>query len=70
MKTILTAEQREILEHSVHRAPQGRYCGGGEVVEGMVDIGLMRRLPKVEWTPDTFYVITDKGRERLAEHSI
>ena len=59
----------EILDHTVNRAASGRYCGGGETMQELVDIGLMRYVGKMAWCPDQYYEITDKGREQLSLHN-
>ena len=57
----LSKQHIAILNHTAHVAAGGRFCGGGEVMEELVDIGLMKYIGKVAWCPDKFYTITDKG---------
>jgi hypothetical protein len=61
----LNQRQISILEHTVNRAAGGRYCGGSEDMNGLVDMGLMLYIGKPAWCSDPFYAITDKGRAAL-----
>lgn len=65
----LSPRHIEILDHTVKRAAGGRYCGGGETMDELVDIGLMKYIGTPAWCPDKFYAITDKGRAVLSEHN-
>lgn len=61
----LSAEQRDILHHTIHRAAGGRYCGGGPDMDRLVELGYMEYLGTPGWCPDPFYRITRAGREAL-----
>jgi hypothetical protein len=59
----LSREQRDILDHTLHRAPQGMYCGGGKEMEALVEMGLMVCVGRKSFVPEPYYRITQKGRE-------
>ena len=59
----------EILDQTVKRAAGGRYCGGGEDMDSLVEIGLMKYIGTPAWCPDKFYAITDKGRAVLIQYN-
>lgn len=61
----LTKEQIAILEHTVKRAANRAYCGGGPDMDYLVNAGLMVSLGKPGWSMDEFYTITDAGLEVL-----
>lgn len=61
----LSNEELSILDHTVNRAAGQRYCGGSLTMDSLVEKGFMLELGKVSWCPDTYYTITDKGREAL-----
>lgn len=57
----LTTAQVAILDHTVHRAPRGFYCGGGSEMSVLVKHGLMELALRAAWCPDDYYRITPKG---------
>lgn len=59
----LSQREREILEHTVHRAAGGRYCGGGKDMEELVRRGLMKSLGTFLGNP--YFGITEQGRAAL-----
>ena len=61
----LTHTQIEILDHTVHRAAQGLYCGGGPDMDALVAAGLMEYAGRKSFVPDPYLRITSKGREEL-----
>lgn len=61
----LTSQQRDILYHTEHRAAGGFYCGGGAVMDTLVEAGLMEYAGKKSFVPDKYYKITSKGRAAL-----
>lgn len=63
----ISKKQKEILSHTINRAAGGRYCGGSEAMDELVDIGLMKYVGTPAWCPDKFYSITEKGRAVYAE---
>lgn len=65
MKTQLTREQREILNHTEHRAAGGYYCGGGKDMEALVDAGLMQSAGRKSFVPEEYFRITSAGRSAL-----
>ncbi len=61
----LSREQREILDHTVHRAAQGLFCGDSPDMRSLVAAGLMEEAGRKSFVPDTYFRITCKGREAL-----
>lgn len=66
----LTKEQWSILDHTLHRAANRRYCGDSPAMEGLVRRGLMTCLGKASWCPDKFFTITGAGREAHRQKEI
>jgi hypothetical protein len=60
---LLNNEQFAILDHTLHRASAGRYCGDSPDMQALVAAGLMQSLGKAGWCPDEFFGITGAGRE-------
>jgi hypothetical protein len=65
----LNEEQRDILLHTIHRAPGGRYCGGGKDMDRLVELEYMEYLGTPAWCPDPFYGVTRAGRDALRRHN-
>lgn len=63
MSDQLTREQWDILDHALHRAPGGLYCGGGADMIGLVNQGLMVYVGRKSFVPEPYYRITQKGKE-------
>lgn len=61
----LTREQVAILDHTVHRAAGGFYCGGGKAMDGLVEAGMMASAGRKSFVPEPYYTITSKGRAAL-----
>ena len=61
----LTSEQRDILEHTLHRSPQGLFCGDSQDMRSLVAAGLMEKAGKKSFVPDAYFRITPKGKEAL-----
>lgn len=61
----LNHEQIEILDHTIHRAAGGLYCGGGKDMDAPVVSGLMECAGRKSFVPDTYYRVTGAGREAL-----
>lgn len=61
----LNAEQKDILDHTEHRAAGGLYCGGGKDMDELVAAGLMEFAGRKSFVPDPYYRITSAGREAL-----
>ena len=64
----LTDKQLEILDHMIHRASQGLYCGASEDMDILLDAGLVEYAGKKSFVPDKYYRITSKGREILKNY--
>lgn len=65
----MTREEFSILDHTLHRASSGRYCGDSPEMQSLVKAGLMRSLGKASWCPDEFFAITEEGREAYKSHA-
>jgi hypothetical protein len=61
----LSREQIEILDHTVKRAANEHYCGGGKNMRDLVYMGLMKSLGFKSFVPDEYFTITSAGREAL-----
>lgn len=61
----LTREQVSILDHTIHRAAGGFFCGGGKEMDGLVANGLMVSAGRKSFVPDEYFRITTKGRAAL-----
>ncbi len=59
----LTREQRDILDHTRHRAAGGHYCGGGKDMEALVQMGLMESHGSFLGNP--YFGITAEGVKAL-----
>ena len=59
----ITAEQEEILLHAVKNQV---FCGEGEEVEGLVDLGLMEFYEKRPFVLKPYYRLTPKGVTTLS----
>ena len=57
--------QIEILDHTVHRAAGGLYCGGGPDMDALVAAGMMESAGRKSFVPDEYFRITAKGRSAL-----
>lgn len=67
LKPTLTKEQVGILDHTLHRAAGGRFCGGGKDMDHLVEIGYMQYIGTPAWADDPFYAITRAGRKAFIE---
>lgn len=61
----LNHEQIEILDHTMHRAAGGLYCGGGKDMDALVAAGLMEYAGRKSFVPDPYYRVTGAGLEAL-----
>ena len=61
----LTDNQREILDHTAHRAAGGFYCGDSKDVQILVNLGLMVPAGRKPFVPDEYFKLTAKGRNEL-----
>lgn len=63
-------ELLDILDHTVHRAPGGMYCGDSAEMQELVKLGLMASAPRASFVPDPYFRITDMGRTQLKLHAV
>ena len=61
----LTPNMIAILDHTVHRAPRGMYCGSSLDMQALVKMGYMASAGKASFMVDEHFRITDAGREAL-----
>ena len=61
----LTNNQREIIEHTAHRAARGFYCGDSEDVQKLISLGLMVSAGRKPFVSDEYFKLTDAGRNEL-----
>ena len=58
----ITNNQREILDHTAHRAAGDFYCGDSSDMQELIRLGLMKPVGKKSFVPDKYFSLTDKGR--------
>jgi hypothetical protein len=61
----LTAEHRAIIQHTLHRAAGGRYCGDSKEMQDLVHIGVMEPLGRIFFVPEEYFKLTPDWEERL-----
>ncbi len=61
----ITANQREILEHTAYRAAGGFCCGDSDDMQELVRLGLMESAGRKSFVPDEYFKLTALGRESL-----
>lgn len=66
----LTEEQVGILDHTIHRAACGLYCGDGPDMQVLVKKGMMQMAGRKTFVPDPYFRITGKGKAALAAHEV
>lgn len=66
----MSKEQIAILDHTVHRAANGLYCGGGTDMDALVSAGFMTYVGRKSFVPDDFFTITSAGRQALADSNL
>lgn len=62
-KINITNNQRDILDHTMHRAPCGYYCGDSADMQELIRLGLMVSVGKKSFVPDEYFALTGAGRE-------
>ena len=63
----LSKEEKEILKHTLYRAPKKLFCGGSSEMQKLVDKGYMIPVGTMSFVPDPYYTITAAGEESLKE---
>lgn len=58
-------EQWAILDHTMHRAPRGFYCGWSDDMQVLIDNGWMVSAGTKPGVPDEYFRITPEGRKAL-----
>ncbi len=59
----MNREQVAILDHTLHRAAMGVYCGDSPDMQALVGMGFMERAGRKKSVPDDFFRITSEGRK-------
>jgi hypothetical protein len=65
MEQTMSNEEYEILDHTLHRASGGRYCGDSPAMQRLVAQGLMQSIGFASWCRDEYFGITEAGRAAL-----
>ena len=65
----LNREQVAILDHTIYRAANGLYCGGGSEMRSLVELGLMVCVGYKSFVPDGYFRITEAGRDAWREQA-
>lgn len=60
---MLSQSQLGILDHTLHCASLGLFCGDSLAMRELVAAGLMESAGRVAWCPDEYFRITAAGRE-------
>ncbi|MCK5018181.1 MAG: hypothetical protein KAS32_14085 [Candidatus Peribacteraceae bacterium] len=63
----LTKNQRDIIDHTVHRTAKGLYCGDSKDMQELIKLGYMYSAGKTGFCPDEYFGVTVAGRKALAE---
>ena len=66
----LSREQCEILDHTLHRAAGGYYCGDSTDMKALVDQGMMESAGRKSFVPSEYFRITIKGKDALYAHKL
>ena len=61
----LNTEQLSILDHTMHRAAGGLYCGDSPDMEKLVANGFMVSAGRKSFVPSEYFRMTGRGREAL-----
>ena len=64
----MTTEEFDILDHTIHRAAGGFYCGEPEAMKSLVERGLMQYAGRKSFVPDKYFSITPAGRREYQKH--
>jgi len=63
----LTNNQKEILDHTLHRAAGNLYCGDSEDMRTLVKMNLMVSVGHKSFVPEEYFTITALGRKLAKE---
>lgn len=64
---MITKHEFEILDHTLHRAAHGCFCGHESEMRPLVDAGLMEFAFRKSYVPEPYWRCTAAGREAFAE---
>lgn len=51
------------MQHTLHRAAYGFYCGDSKEMQELIKEGLMISAGKKSFVKDEYFKLTDKGKE-------
>lgn len=63
----LTREQISIMDHVIHHAAGGFYCGTSPDMRELVNLGFMESAGRKSFVPDEYFKITRAGRAALQD---
>lgn len=63
----LTSQAIGILDHTLHRASCGLYCGDSPEMQELVSLGLMESAGRKSFVPDEYFRITREGQATYKE---
>jgi len=61
----LNSEHKAIIDHTIYRAANNLYCGGGKHMDELCDAGYMEFAGKTGLCPDPYYRVTAAGRKAV-----
>lgn len=59
---ILTKNQSDIIDHTLHRTANGLYCGNSDDMRILVSQGFMGSQGTTGFCPDEYFYVTAKGK--------
>jgi len=59
----ITKNQRDILDHTAHKAAAGFYCGDSDDMQTLISLGFMVSASKKSFVPDEYFALTGAGRK-------
>lgn len=65
----MNIKQLEILKHANRPESHGQFVGESPEMDELVERGMMKDIGRPSWCPDTFYQITQSGRDFLKSKS-
>lgn len=65
---MISKNQADILEHTIKRAAYGLYCGGGDEMDKLVNMGFMVPAGRKSFVPDEYFGITREGKAALTDY--
>ena len=63
----LTKNQRDIIDHTLHRTANSLYCGNSDDMQVLVKLGLMYKAGSNSFCSDEYFGVTNAGRKHISE---